>query len=313
MDAEKSRLNRLHSVINKPFYEKDQLQRTSHINSFIFPTIDSLIKLNPSIEILLECEPYEDSGVMNLKSYTLSDNVSDNFPYTIVYPIFSLRHADKYLNRDSLLGNIKGFHFEFDLDSLGSLVSHRIMLHFKSEVVEYQTNFNIVESYGRPHEINERRKEVAERKREEKLKLIEEERDERAKLIAAKLQETEEIKRKQKKATRNPSLPTYMFMSTLNDLEDEYRIIKTNNELTFHTFDFENETIKIEAKRADGSWKIVRLPMKSVSRDRSTYIIKVNQDGFSEAWFSPMMNNLGYDFHNGQRLAYYGIIRVQED
>lgn len=50
--------------------------------------------------------------------------------------------------------------------------------------------------------------------------------------------------------------------------------------------------------------------MKSHYIDGVTYVIVVGQKGMSEIWFSPAMNNLGYDLIDGTRLACYKISKV---
>jgi ribosomal protein S27E len=105
----------------------------------------------------------------------------------------------------------------------------------------------------------------------------------------------------------NKEKSVYKFSSTYNDLEDSKDIIKTNRELTYHTFDFNKKTVTQRGQSKSGQWVDLTFPMKSFRQEGVTYVIKVDYNGITEIWFSPIMNNLGYDFYNGQRISFYGI------
>ena len=102
----------------------------------------------------------------------------------------------------------------------------------------------------------------------------------------------------------------YKFRSTYNDLEDSKDIIKTNREITYHTFDFNKMTVTQRGQTKSGEWVDLTFPMKSFMQEGVTYVITVDNKGITEIWFSPIMNNLGYDFFNGQRIAFYGITQL---
>ncbi len=43
----------------------------------------------------------------------------------------------------------------------------------------------------------------------------------------------------------------------------------------------------------------------------TTYVITVHDQGLKEVWFSIEANNLGYDFLDGSRFAYYEVRRIK--
>lgn len=104
----------------------------------------------------------------------------------------------------------------------------------------------------------------------------------------------------------------FKFKSYSMDYESKGEIVESNEEITYHTFDFENLQITQRSRSfSTGQWKTVKIPMKSFYLDGVTYVIRTDYKGISKVWFSPIINNLGYDFYNGDRWAYYDIERLE--
>jgi len=102
----------------------------------------------------------------------------------------------------------------------------------------------------------------------------------------------------------------YKFESTETDVEKPYQEVYTINEVCYHVFDFNNSQVIFESTKSNGEKTKVIYPMKSWYKDGVTYVIVVNEKGMSEIWFSPVVNNLGYDLIDGTRLACYNITKV---
>jgi hypothetical protein len=106
----------------------------------------------------------------------------------------------------------------------------------------------------------------------------------------------------------------FTFKSTLNDKEYNGEIIQTNNETTYHTFDFINLTVTQKAA-LNGQWVTITYPMNGYYKESgllaSTYVIQVHDLGVTEIWFSPDVPNIGYDFMDGSRIACYDIVRIK--
>jgi hypothetical protein len=105
-------------------------------------------------------------------------------------------------------------------------------------------------------------------------------------------------------------LQVYTLRSTLNDHEVQGSITQTNRDTTFHIFDFIHRTVTLKAPMG-GRLLTFSYPMRSYYIEKgvlaSTYVIVVNDNGVKEIWFSPDVPNLGYDYLDGSRQAYYVI------
>lgn len=105
-------------------------------------------------------------------------------------------------------------------------------------------------------------------------------------------------------------LKKYTLQSTLNDNERNGHVIQTNHETSYHVFDFAGRTVTMKAQM-NGRLLTFTYPMKQYYVEKgilaSTYVIKVNANGVKEIWFSPDVPNLGYDYIDGTRMAYYEI------
>ena len=102
----------------------------------------------------------------------------------------------------------------------------------------------------------------------------------------------------------------YKFKSTETDVEAPNQEVYTKYEVCYHTFDYDNSEVIFESTNSKGEKTKIIYPMKSAYKDGVTYVIVVNQKGMKEIWFSPAVNNLGYDLIDGTRLACYNITKI---
>jgi hypothetical protein len=102
----------------------------------------------------------------------------------------------------------------------------------------------------------------------------------------------------------------YKFKSTETDVEAPNQEVYTKYEICYHTFDYDKRQVIFESLNSKGEKTVIIYPMKSYYIDGVTYVIVVGQKGMGEIWFSPAMNNLGYDLADGTRLACYEITKV---
>jgi predicted transcriptional regulator len=104
----------------------------------------------------------------------------------------------------------------------------------------------------------------------------------------------------------------FTFKSKSYDIEKDGKTILSNNEITYHTFDFINKIVTQKSK-LNGQWTTVTYPINGVYEEKgavaTTYIIQVGTLGVSEIWFSPDVPNLGYDYDDGTRIACYDITK----
>ncbi len=103
----------------------------------------------------------------------------------------------------------------------------------------------------------------------------------------------------------------YKFKSTETDVEEPSQAVYTKYEVCYHTFDYDNNKVIFESINSKGEKTKIIYPMKSTYKDGVTYAIIVNQKGMKEIWFSPAVNNLGYDLMDGTRLACYNITKIK--
>ena len=106
----------------------------------------------------------------------------------------------------------------------------------------------------------------------------------------------------------------HSFKSSYNDKEYiNGGIIQTNNETTYHTFDFQNRKVTCYAP-VEGKYILIEYHMKGFYKEpgalASTYVIRVEDKGVQEIWFSPELPNIGYDYDDGTRISCYGITRT---
>ncbi|MEZ4802049.1 MAG: hypothetical protein R2797_04695 [Gelidibacter sp.] len=126
----------------------------------------------------------------------------------------------------------------------------------------------------------------------------------------------QEIIRSKENYNRDVSneFPVFKFSSTDNDLEKGAKIIKTNVELSYHTFDFGNQLISLKTKHANGYWEISKLKLKkskiieSISGLRGMEF-EVESAYCYQVWVSSI-GNIGYEYYDGTTRVFYGIIEI---
>lgn len=82
--------------------------------------------------------------------------------------------------------------------------------------------------------------------------------NENAKYRDSKNDPTETIITKNKDVSshrQSQEKPIFNYKSLSNDLENEIEILQTNNEISYHTFNFNTNTIKFKSQSENGTWK----------------------------------------------------------
>lgn len=102
----------------------------------------------------------------------------------------------------------------------------------------------------------------------------------------------------------------FTYKSLFYDREKNGNILNTNMEVTYHTFNFINNTV-IQRSRFNGEWIELVYPFSSFYVEKgllsSTYVLEVGTLGVKEIWWSPEVPNLGYDYDDGTRLSCYDL------
>lgn len=129
---------------------------------------------------------------------------------------------------------------------------------------------------------------------------------ESSELIARKSKESVHFKTK-----KIDQIGRMTFKSYLNDIEQNYQVLQTNRELTYHTFDGYTNTVTVTAKsKSSGEWSQYEFKFHSVYEDGTDIIFVCKDQAVKEIWLSPDTGTLGYDYFNGQRHTYY---ELEED
>lgn len=108
----------------------------------------------------------------------------------------------------------------------------------------------------------------------------------------------------------NTLAQVHKYKSTSHDVEVNGITVRTIDDVCYHTFDFNNQTITFEGIDINGEKIKVTYHMKDFYQDGITTVIVINEKGVKEIWFSTAVNNLGYDFYNNIRLACYGLTKI---
>lgn len=108
--------------------------------------------------------------------------------------------------------------------------------------------------------------------------------------------------------------PIFRFVSTSNDLENETDILQTNNERTYHTFNFNENTISMKTRTADDQWithtfKIKKSSIKESLSGLQGMEFDIDNPRCRQIWVSSL-GNIGYEFYNGQTLVFYDVKEV---
>ena len=106
------------------------------------------------------------------------------------------------------------------------------------------------------------------------------------------------------------SSEVYKFKSTETDVEKPREEVYTKYEVSYHTFNLNKKEVTFESIKSNGEKTKIIYQIKNSYKDGVTYVFIVNDKGVKEIWFSPEMNNLGYDLIDGTRLAFYNITKV---
>ena len=107
----------------------------------------------------------------------------------------------------------------------------------------------------------------------------------------------------------------FNFTSNSNDLENEVKILQTNNEITYHTFDFNKNLITFKTKNKRGHWDTYEFKIKRKIVKESMIGLKgmefdIEHPQCFQVWVSTM-SNIGYEFKNGQKLVFYGVKEIK--
>lgn len=114
--------------------------------------------------------------------------------------------------------------------------------------------------------------------------------------------------------TENEGKPVFKFKSYSNDLENEIEILQTNNEITYHTFDFNKKLISFRTQTKGGDWKTFEFKLeKSVMVESISGLrgmeFEINNARCYQIWISSL-GNIGYEFTNGQKLVFYEVQEI---
>ena len=142
---------------------------------------------------------------------------------------------------------------------------------------------------------------------------------EREKLAAKQKQEQKNIKPKKKasakKQTKPPPRKVAKFRSENYDIERPgVPGYTTIYKPSYHTIDYNKMTV-VQKSLLNDQWIEITYRIKSISVEQgalsTTYILHVNSKGLKEVWFSPEIENLGYDYMDGTRIACYELTVVR--
>ncbi|MGM1427802.1 zinc ribbon domain-containing protein [Sphingobacterium lactis] len=102
----------------------------------------------------------------------------------------------------------------------------------------------------------------------------------------------------------------FTFKSIINDKEIGEVIIQTNNEKSYHLFDFQKNIIHLFAD-FQGEQVQFSFPVSGYYIERGltdeTHVFVINTLGVKEIYLSLTNNNLGYDYDDGSRINHFGI------
>ncbi|TVZ48647.1 hypothetical protein [Olleya sp. Hel_I_94] len=103
----------------------------------------------------------------------------------------------------------------------------------------------------------------------------------------------------------------FKYVSSSNDLENEVKILQTNKEISYHTFDFNKNLITYKSKTKNGNWKTFEFRIKQSNTKESLQGLKgmefsIDNPTCFQIWVSTI-GNIGYEFNNGQKLVFYDV------
>lgn len=106
----------------------------------------------------------------------------------------------------------------------------------------------------------------------------------------------------------------FKYSSNSNDLEDQYRILQTNNEITYHTFDFNKNMVTMKSQNKEGKWishdfKIKRKRITESLTGAKGMEFDIDNPNCFQIWIDSV-GSIGYEFKNGQKLVFYGVRQI---
>lgn len=101
--------------------------------------------------------------------------------------------------------------------------------------------------------------------------------------------------------------PIFEYVSSTNDLESETEVLKTTDETTYHTFNFNTNTIALMAPDDNGNWKTFKYRFTDYrSLSNGVMEFDVDHPACSQVWVDAM-GSIGYELTNGQTLVFYDV------
>ncbi|QMU63030.1 MAG: hypothetical protein GKR88_01260 [Flavobacteriaceae bacterium] len=118
-----------------------------------------------------------------------------------------------------------------------------------------------------------------------------------------------------KNKTGSNEKPIFKFVSNSNDLEKGVDILQTNDEVSYHTFDFNKNLISYKSKTKNRSWNTFEFKIKKSKITESLLGLKgmefdIDNSICFQIWVDTV-GSIGYEFKNGQTLVFYGIQELE--
>jgi hypothetical protein len=306
------------------FNELSKSDRESDIKAKIMYDIETSHNiLFENYNLLSHCEVITgnspNANTLNYDYYPNTKSYTANFSLII-------KSAKKYVYSNSKIGVPIEYHLNYIFDTAGirkgiqATIISSIGGKIKKTVIDTNSNYDMRDIINMEvvayHETLYKRKKEAEEK-----KLAAE------RIESKRISKIEEQERRSRESQTNNALPDndnsidlnkftgqkFTFKSTTNDKELNGIILQTNDETTYHTFDFVSKTVTMKAP-LNGKWITITFPINGVYQEKgllaSTFVIVVNTLGIKEIWFSADVPNLGYDYDDGTRIACYNITKI---
>lgn len=104
-----------------------------------------------------------------------------------------------------------------------------------------------------------------------------------------------------------------IFQSSFYDIEKNGDIVETITRNSVHIFDFHEKIITRKVLK-NGNWVVAKYAMNSFYKQTglvsTTYVFTIKDNLIKEIWFCPFVPNLGYDYLDGSRMAFYNVSQV---
>ncbi|PIE50513.1 MAG: hypothetical protein CSA38_02635 [Flavobacteriales bacterium] len=110
-------------------------------------------------------------------------------------------------------------------------------------------------------------------------------------------------------------LKIFKYVSSNNDFEQGDKIVKTNIETTYHTFDFKKKIITFKSQSRTGDWLTFEYKMKNERVVEGLSGLKglefdIESPVCHQVWVSSM-GNIGYELVNDQTLVFYDVKEIK--